>query len=150
MQNHSLSDDTDKILTLQGVSWVTRKIINNATITLHIKQYKDDEGVEHIDIEQTVTGGITASPEKRTLDWTPRKSEHSLFGFIIGKARRIPITDVTDGYLNSGWLPDVSRDGAIQAFAEADKEKNSHSWKSDMVSGISSWVVYSACVDVTM
>jgi hypothetical protein len=66
-----LSDDTDKILALQGVSWVTRRIlIAIATITLDIKHYKDDEGVEHIDIEQTLTGGITASPEYRTLDWT--------------------------------------------------------------------------------
>ena len=118
---------------MQGVGWATRKIINVATITLHITQYKDGEGVEHIDIEQSLTGGITASPEYRTLDWTPRKTEHSLFGFIIGKSRRNPVAEVTDEYLKSGWLPDVSRDGAIQAYAEADKEKNPHSWESDMV-----------------
>jgi hypothetical protein len=69
-QNHTLSDSVDKILTLQGISWVTRKIINNATITLDIKHYKDDEGAEHIDIIQTLTGGITSSPEYRTLTWT--------------------------------------------------------------------------------
>jgi len=135
IQNHSLSDDIDKILTLQGVGWVTRTIIHNATITLHIKHYRDGEGTEHIDIEQTLTGGITASPELRTLDWTLRKSDHSLFGSIIGESRRIPVADVTDGFLKSGWLPDVSRDDAIQAYAEADKEKNSYSWKSDMVWG---------------
>lgn len=137
-QNHALSDSTDKILSLQGVGWAKRKIINNATITLHIKHYKDEEGAEHIDIEQALTGGITASPEQRTLTWTPTKVEHSVFGFIVGKARRIPVAEVTDEYLNSGWLPDVSRDGAIEAYAEADEEKNQYSWKSDMVSKFSS------------
>jgi hypothetical protein len=133
-QNHTLSDSVDKILTLQGISWVTRKIINNATITLDIKHYKDDEGAEHIDIIQTLTGGITSSPEYRTLTWTWAKSDHSLFGSVIGRSRRIPIADVTDEYLKSGWLPDVSRDGAIEAYVEADKEKNPHIWKTNMVS----------------
>ena len=136
-QNHKLSDDTDKILDLQGVGWVTRKIIKAATITLFVKQYKDDEGEEHIDIKQTVTGGISGPPEYRTLNWTYHNIDHSLFGAIIAKSRRIPVAEVTDEYLNSGWLPDVSRDGAIQSYAEADKEKNSLHWTSDMVSEFS-------------
>lgn len=41
-----------------------------ATITLAVKQYRDDDGVEHIDIEQTATGGIKGTTENRTLDWT--------------------------------------------------------------------------------
>jgi len=135
VQNHSLSDDTDQILSLQGVGWVTRKIIKSATITLHIKHYKSDQGVEHIDIEQTLTGGLTASPEDRTLDWTLRKVDNSLFGAAIAKSRRIPVAEITDEYLKQGWLPDVSRDGAIEAYAESDKEKNSHTWKSNMIWG---------------
>lgn len=123
------------MLALQGVGWATRLVIRNATITLHINHYKDPQGEEHIDIEQTLTGGITTSPELRTLDWTPREVDHSLFGSIIGKSRRIPVSEVTDEYLKNGWLPDVSRDGAIEAFAESDKAKNPHDWKLDMVSG---------------
>ena len=99
-----------------------------------MKQYKDKEGAEHIDIEQFLTGGLQASPEYRTLDWTERKADNRIFGPVVGRARGIPIADVTDEYLSAGWLPDVSRDGAIQAYAEADKEKHPHSWKSDMVS----------------
>lgn len=113
---------------------MTRKIINSATITLYIKHYKDDSGVEHIDIAQTVTGGISVSPEDRTLDWISRKGDNSLFGAIIHRDRRVALADVTDEYLNSGWLPDVSRYGGIEAYAEADKEKSSYSWISDMVS----------------
>lgn len=55
---------------LQGVSWFTRKAIRFSTITLDIKQYRDDDGVEHIDIDQTATGGIKGTTENRTLDWT--------------------------------------------------------------------------------
>jgi len=135
IQNHKLSDSTDKILELQGINWFTRKIISNATITLRISHYKDEQGVEHIDIKQTLTGGLSATPEYRTLDWTCVKVDHSLFGPVIGRSRRIPVTDVTDEYLKSGWLPDVSRDGAIQAYVVADKEKTTQSWKSDMVWG---------------
>lgn len=58
------------MLTLQGVGWFTRKAIQLATVTLDINQYRDDNGVEHIDIEQTATGGIKGTTENRTLDWT--------------------------------------------------------------------------------
>jgi len=136
-QNGTLSDDVDKILALQGIGWLSRKIIKRATITLYIKHYKDDEGAEHIDIEQTVTGGLTGPPEYRTLNWTSHKMDHSLFGAIIAKSRRIPVAEITDEYLNSGWLPDVSREGAIQSYAEADEEKNPRRWISDMVSKFS-------------
>jgi len=134
-QNRKLSDDTDKILALQGVGWLPRKIVKTATITLFVKHYKDDEGAEHIDIKQTITGGISGAPENRTLDWTPTKLDHSLFGAVVARARRIPVAEVIDEYLSSGWLPEVSRDGAIQSYAEADEEKNPHHWKSDVVSG---------------
>lgn len=40
-----------------------------ATITLHVKHYKDSEGVEHIDIDQTLTGGIKGTTENRVLNW---------------------------------------------------------------------------------
>ena len=119
---------------MQGIGWLTRKIIKSATITLFVKHYKDDEGAEHIDIEQTVTGGISGPPEYRTLNWTSHKMDHSLFGAIIARSRRIAVAEVTDEYLNSGWLPDVSRDGVIQSSGEADEEKNPYHWKSDVVS----------------
>ena len=98
--------------------------------------------MEHIDIAQTTTGGVSVSPENRALDWTLRKSDHGLFGATINRTRRLALADVTDEYLNSGWLPEVSRDGAIEAYGKADKEKSSYSWISDMVSelsGFESW-----------
>lgn len=54
---------------MQGISWFTRKAIALANLMLDIKQYRDDDGVEHIDIVQTLTGGIKGTTENRTLDW---------------------------------------------------------------------------------
>lgn len=45
LQNHSLSDDTDPVLALQGVSWWTRQALKFATVTLHIKQYATVEEI---------------------------------------------------------------------------------------------------------
>jgi hypothetical protein len=81
-QNKTLSDSSDRILELQGVGWLKRSAIAIATITLHVNHFKDDEGVEHIDIAQTLTGGIPGTSENRTLDWVERHKEDSIFGYV--------------------------------------------------------------------
>ena len=50
---------------------------------LYVKHYTDDEGKEHIDIEQVGTGGIKGNNERRILDWTFRNFDDSLFGFVV-------------------------------------------------------------------
>jgi hypothetical protein len=55
-------------------------MIGLATVTLHVNHYKDDSGVEHIDIKQTLTGGIEGTQEDRILDWATRSHEDKLFG----------------------------------------------------------------------
>ena len=82
MQNKNLSDSTDRILQLQGVGWFKRNVIGLSTITLFVKHYKDTEGIEHIDIDQTVTGGIPGTSENRILDWVERHKEDGLFGYV--------------------------------------------------------------------
>lgn len=127
------------MLTLQGVGWFTRKAIQLATVTLDINQYRDDNGVEHIDIEQTATGGIKGTTENRTLDWTyvffsllptlerrandgccccsERQHEDHLFGKLVAKSRRLKLADVEDEFLRSGFLAEVDTDGAVESFA---------------------------------
>ena len=76
-QNKSLSDNPDPALALQGVGWLTRKTIGAATITLNVKQYQgaptapadaDGPEVTHVDIDQTLTGGLKGTTEKRCID----------------------------------------------------------------------------------
>jgi len=138
VMNKSLSDDTDDILRLQGVSWFMRKLIAAATITLYIKHYKDNEGVEHIDIDQVGTGGFSGNREERTLDWSDRDVSDRVFGPVKGKSHRIKVEDVEDGWHKEGpWTPDTNEHGLIEAVARSDTEKSGKSWSADIVWGFS-------------
>jgi hypothetical protein len=123
----------DLILQKQGVSWLVRRAISWATITITVKHYKDDEGLEHIDIQQTLTGGMGGTTEERTLDWEPRTHEDNVFGAVIGKSRRIQVGDIEDEFLKQNWLPDVIKHGAIDAYAESDTPKSNMTWTAEQV-----------------
>ena len=126
-QNKTLSDDTDAVLVLQGIGWFTRKAISLATITLHSKQYTDDKGVVHIDIEQTATGGIKGTTELRQLDWQEREHEDHIFGKLKGQTRWCTLDMIDDSFLKEGWLESEEEAGGpngekhVQSYVEADK-----------------------------
>ncbi|TVY54938.1 hypothetical protein LSUE1_G009423, partial [Lachnellula suecica] len=103
VMNKTLSDDTDPILVLQGVSWFTRKAISLATITLHTKQYTDSDNETHIDIEQTATGGIKGTTEIRVLNWSERTHTDSIFGTVKGRSRWLSGLGEVEKYLQEGW-----------------------------------------------
>lgn len=128
---------------MQGVSWFTRRAIAMAYLYLTIKHYKGDDGVERIDIDQVLTGGVGASREERTLDWKERETEQQLFGPVLGRSRRIQLEELEDDYLKNGWLPDVAEHGGVQAIAQSDTAKSGRTWYSEQVRTTSS-----LCVDV--
>lgn len=70
------------ILRIQGVSWKARKLINLVTVTLYVKHHKDDEGIEHILIDQAGAGGHSGNHEERLLNWQEQASDESAFGPI--------------------------------------------------------------------
>lgn len=80
---------------LQGVSWLTRTALSYATITLQTKEYtgappeSEDakKQVRRIDIDQTVTGGIKGTTERRVLDWKGRQHSDHVFGNVVGQSR---------------------------------------------------------------
>ncbi|RPB14324.1 hypothetical protein P167DRAFT_534164 [Morchella conica CCBAS932] len=121
--NKTLSDDTDDVLTLQGISWWTRKGIALANLCLDIKHYRDDDGVEHIDIVQTLTGGIQGTTELRTLDWTEREHEDHIFGKLRGKSRRVKPSGLDDDFLKKNFLPEVETDCAVESYVVNDANK---------------------------
>ena len=63
-----------------------RKAISLATVYLDVKEYVDDKGETHIDIDQTATGGIKGTSEKRVLDWKIPENTHKdgIFGEVEG------------------------------------------------------------------
>ncbi|KAL1861481.1 hypothetical protein Daus18300_008876 [Diaporthe australafricana] len=107
VMNKSLSDSADPALALQGVGWLTRKAIGLATVTLHVKEYVDEAGVTHVDIQQTATGGVKGNTENRTLDNTFREHSDWLFGNVKGRTGWVEskdgIADGKDEFLKKGW-----------------------------------------------
>ncbi|KAF9056516.1 LCCL domain-containing protein [Panaeolus papilionaceus] len=135
--NKTLSDQrTDTILSLQGVGWFKRKAISIGTITLAIKHYKDDSDVEHVDIDQTITGGIPGTREVRTLWWKERENEDHLFGHVIGKSRRITVDKLDIPFLKEGWTADTVEHGVIQSYVESDTPKSGTTWIANQTWGI--------------
>ncbi|KAL8917785.1 MAG: hypothetical protein Q9208_007766 [Pyrenodesmia sp. 3 TL-2023] len=116
VMNKTLSDDTDRILQMQGVGWFMRRAIALATITLTVEEYIADD-LTHIDIEQVATGGIT-STENRTLDWEFRDHTDKIFGAVRGKSRWVKLADVDDDkFLKEGF--DDTEGEHVQSWVES-------------------------------
>jgi hypothetical protein len=105
-----------------------------ATITLYVKHYKDDNNVEHIDIDQSLSG-LAGTTENRTLDWTFRENSDYLFGPVLGRSRRVSIDRIDNEFLRKGWLPDTEEHGAINAYAKSDTPKSNNTWIAEQVRG---------------
>jgi len=135
--NKSLSDSrTDDILAMQGVSWVTRMAIKYGTVTLAVKHYKDDSAIEHVDIDQTITGGIPGSRETRELTWKEGEKNDHVFGHVIGKSRRVPVDQLDVAFLKEGWTEDTINHGLIQSYVKSDTAKSGISWIANQTWGI--------------
>ncbi|KAK4157819.1 hypothetical protein C8A00DRAFT_39827 [Chaetomidium leptoderma] len=115
VMSKSQSSSIEPGLALQGVGWVTRKMVGMATVTLDVKQFvappsppadPADPPATHIEIEQTGTGGMKGSTEKRCLDYTFREHSDWLFGHVKGQTKWVTAADITDDFLKSGgdWL----------------------------------------------
>ncbi|OBT74916.1 hypothetical protein VF21_06038 [Pseudogymnoascus sp. 05NY08] len=105
--NKSLSDETEPVLSLQGVGWLKRKAIGLATITLSISE-KVEDGLTIIDIESTGTGGIQGTAEHRELNWSERAHEDHVFGSLTGQTKWLDNKgadwDALDSFQKEGWL----------------------------------------------
>ncbi|KAF3764811.1 hypothetical protein M406DRAFT_322738 [Cryphonectria parasitica EP155] len=101
--NKTLSDDVSPALELQGVGWLTRKAIGLASVTLHVKQYVSEDGKEHVDIEQTATGGLKGTSEHREMDGQPREHKDWLFGRVSGRSEFVTEIPGGDAFLLSNW-----------------------------------------------
>ncbi|EGE86607.1 hypothetical protein BDDG_09553 [Blastomyces dermatitidis ATCC 18188] len=69
------------------MSWLTRTAIGLATVTLKIKQTKNDQGVTELAIDQVLTGGVKGTSEHRVLDWSERDHTDHIFGDLTGQSR---------------------------------------------------------------
>ncbi|KZT42354.1 hypothetical protein SISSUDRAFT_1041657 [Sistotremastrum suecicum HHB10207 ss-3] len=133
--NKTLSDSIDPILVLQGVSWATRTVLAYATVTLDVSHYTDDKQIEHIDIDQTITGGIKGTSENRTMDWVERTHEDHIFGAVLAKSRRVKLDEITDPFLKNDWIESVAEHGFVHSYVVSDKSKNKYDWTAEQIWG---------------
>ncbi|KAF9648227.1 hypothetical protein BDM02DRAFT_3144633, partial [Thelephora ganbajun] len=138
IMNEKLSDPNviEDILRVQGVSWALRKAITLATVTLSIKHHTDDLGVEHIEVVNTLTGGIPGNTELSVMDWTDRAHEDYVFGKVLGRSKRVDsLETIEDSFLKESW--DVSRggkeDGVFLLYDESAEE--GRPWNAEQVWG---------------
>ncbi|KAH0838194.1 hypothetical protein J3R83DRAFT_6446 [Lanmaoa asiatica] len=129
LMNKALSDSTEEILHLQGLSWFTRRAIAMFSLTLAIKHTTDEAGIEHIDIDQTLSGGIPGTSENRILDWHERDEDDDVFGAVTGKARRIPVEDITDEFLKKDWTQDTIDHDIVLTDSWSTPSRNRYTWR---------------------
>ncbi|KAI2782355.1 hypothetical protein F4815DRAFT_443352 [Daldinia loculata] len=133
--NKTLSDPVDPALSLQGVSWLVRKAIGAATVTLATKQYQgpatppnttSTELVTRIDIQQIATAGVKGTAENRCLDYEFREHSDWLFGRVRGRSRWIGSEELAahvgpDGEARKTGV--VEDDFAARDWLEGEEEK---------------------------
>lgn len=133
LQNKALSDPIDPVLALQGINWLVRKVVSMATVTMHVVESSDDDGITHIHTEQTATGGIKGETEVGKLDWSAVPNISGIFGETSNRSRWTGVGSSAESggggslhpWLTEGWLKeDTSGDGNehIQNWAVSEKK----------------------------
>ncbi|KAK7457081.1 hypothetical protein VKT23_010382 [Stygiomarasmius scandens] len=136
IMNKPLCDPHDEIFRLQGMGWLKRKAISIATITLKVNHLTDADGLENVNVDQTLTGGIPASSERRPLDWTERQIADPNFGHVVEKMRRIRLDELENEFLKKGWEQDTQENGVLHLWIKSDTPKSGTTWYGDQVWGI--------------
>lgn len=139
MQNKSLSDAFDPVLSLQGIGWLTRKALGAATITQSLRQTpttgEDGQPTTQIIIDQTITGGLKGSTENRTLDWHIRGHTDWLFGTLQGRSRYNTLAKIAEEskaqgtveedvkHVTGGWLKETEEGEVVETFVDNEGNK---------------------------
>ncbi|KAI1653054.1 hypothetical protein F4813DRAFT_376074 [Daldinia decipiens] len=147
--NKTLSDSVDPALSLQGVSWLVRKAIGAATVTLETKQYQGPatppntsaELVTRIDIQQVATAGVKGTAENRCLDNEFREHSDWLFGRVRGRTRWVGPEDLAahvgpDGEARRTGV--VQDDFAARDWLEGEGEKGGPLGETHMLNHVES------------
>ncbi|KAJ7609924.1 hypothetical protein FB45DRAFT_804889 [Roridomyces roridus] len=133
--NKTMSGDIGKILAVQGVGWAKRKAATVGTITMSMKHFKDDSGVENLHVHSTVVGGITVGKEERVLDGVERPTDDPLVGPIVNCMKRVAVADLTVPFLKDGFTADTVENGVIH-FSINSQPSNKYSWKLSQTCGL--------------
>lgn len=136
VMNQKLSDDSDAILSAQGVGFLKRKAINMTTVQV-VNTTSVNNGVKTVKSASSASG-IPGAQEEIVLDGQPRKSDHSVYGKIISTASLKKPEEVDEAYLTQGYRPDsFDEEGKmIYVYSTSDKDAgNKLTWTGIITSG---------------
>ncbi|KAL4955607.1 hypothetical protein BDW69DRAFT_160309 [Aspergillus filifer] len=113
--DRNISDPTDPVLAMQGLSWFMRTTLAWVSVTLNTKQYPSPDqptqkSIQHIDVDNVVTGGVQGTSEQRITDWNEREHSDAIFGRVKGRSRLFRGVKGPDGKLR----PDVKINTALE------------------------------------
>ena len=92
-----------------------------------MKEYVDEKGVTHIDVDQTVSGGIKGTSERRVLDWVEREHHDHVFGQVKAHCRFIKLSEIPDKFLRTGWSTEMEgADFVEEEIKSLEKEWMAH------------------------
>ncbi|KAL0942748.1 uncharacterized protein CTRU02_200634 [Colletotrichum truncatum] len=100
--NRSLSNDLSDTLAMQGLSWITRKVLTTGGIKLVINQSPlllekaGSSPVSTLHQEQTVTPGNFKSEDVYVLDGVERDQKTQVFGALVTNVKFVPIDEARD------------------------------------------------------
>jgi len=84
--NTKLSDSIQTLLKMQGVGFLVRQAVQYSTITVTMKQYRDQDAIVHLDQKQVSTGGIT-NEDSRVLHGQLEEKNNRIWGKVKGRNR---------------------------------------------------------------
>lgn len=116
--NRTLSDSSNQVLKMQNVGFIIRQAVAYSTVTVTLNQYTDDAGVQHLDQDQTSTGGIK-NFEDRIMDWQWTEKYNWIWGNVKGKSRYVGVDQIEDPYLREGWEDGDVVEGYVESVGDS-------------------------------
>lgn len=86
--NKKEGDDTSGMLKMQGLPWLVRQAASYSAVSINLKQFKDERGVEHLDQEQVSTGGVKQL-EPRLLNGEWGERDVQFWGLVKGQNKSV-------------------------------------------------------------
>ncbi|KAJ5784600.1 uncharacterized protein N7503_009812 [Penicillium pulvis] len=147
--NRKLSDDPDGVFALQGVPWITRKVLRFASLTLHITQSvslsdasstdssSDMGSVTTMYVKQVVHPGGFNSETSCPLNGIGQDMSLPIFGDINMQLRYMNTADIKDDVLRQGFEEGCSSSIVIDEAAYNTKmDWTAHVlWGFEMING---------------
>ena len=118
------------------MSWFKRRALTLFSLALRIKHTTDEAGVEHIVIDQVVSG-IPALRDVAVVGGQEQEREHFLFGLMTTKTRRVAVEELSDEYLKGDLTQDAIDDGVFVTESWSTPDKNNYTWRNIQVTASS-------------